>query len=590
MGSAEADIRHPPFDSSTLLLTMAAKRKNTGAEHAPLQKKPRTESGSSDSGDASDVEANSGSDASADRRVQYTEKGEKRATSEARRSWIYVCDVEGCGQRFNRPCRLESHVRTHTKERPFACDVQGCDRTFPRKDHLQRHITHFHAVPARNHVCDWDGCGKTFTSNGRLQRHKEVHESKFYCTDYPPCKEAFRKQKTLDAHVKTVHLETKAYPCTVVDASGVQCTHGYQTENSLRRHISSAHGEKEEHRYFCMLCPAPGTECEMVQTANGETVPVPKDPLSFATAAELHAHDAEVHPPTCSACGQVFKNQSNLKTHYTSIHASPGNQQLFQCPYRDCGKMFNRRGNLNAHVTQVHENQYRFVCTADAMQLSKHPDLSGWHGENACGKQVKTKAALEQHIRTHHLGLPNRKETRKAAKARKRLIPDRTTVSMLTGVGYEDGRPVACLVHDCPHRFARDRDLKRHVVAKHGYTDADVEAGLLERDAANGGQFWIGGLDDFDPMSMTGSADPSLPQTPMPYFSEELMDKDMQGDFGKLHEGPLDPALSGVNAFNFDTMDVDMGMADSTPGENMQDDDQTGLLAGIRNFIGQMQS
>lgn len=511
-----------------------------------------------------------------DRKVHYTDKGMKRADSEARRSWNYVCDFAGCGQRFNRPCRLESHLRTHTKERPFACGHQGCDKTFPRKDHLQRHLAHHHAEPERNHVCDWQGCGKTFTSNGRLQRHKEVHQSKFYCDAYPPCNEAFRKQETLDAHVKTVHMETKAYPCTFVDPSGVKCSRGYQTENSLRRHMTFSHGEREENRYFCMLCPAPGIESELNRGPTGEAMV--GEPLSFATATELKAHDKEVHPPTCSDCGQVFKNKSTLDSHFRALHASPSDQELFPCPYPDCGKIFNRRGNLNAHVIQVHESQYRFACTANAMQLSKHSDLSAWNGENACGKQVKSKAALEQHIRTHHLGLPNRKDTRKAAKARKRLIPDPTPLSMLTGVGYEEGRPIVCLAEGCPHRFARDRDLKRHMVAVHSYLDTDVEADFLERDATNGGQFWIGGLDDFDPMSMTGSADPSLPHTPLPYFGEQAMDTDMRGDNAKANE-MLQPVPMDVNMFD---MDVDLA---SFPGvESPEDEFESGFLASLQQY------
>lgn len=545
------------------------------------------ETASSDWTQASDVETNSESDISADHKVQYTDKGKKRADSEARRSWNYTCDFAGCGQRFNRPCRLESHMRTHTKERPFACDQQGCSKTFPRKDHLQRHMAHHHAEPQRNHACTWDGCGKTFTSNGRLQRHKEVHESKFYCVDFPPCKEAFRKQETLDAHTKTVHMETKAYSCTFIDSSGTQCSRGYQTENSLRRHIATAHGEREEHRYFCMLCPAPGTERETVQTPDGNVMP--GQFLSFATALDLKTHDKDAHPPICPICGQKFKNRSTLDSHFKVLHTSPTKQELFHCPYQECGKIFNRRSNMNTHVAQVHESQYRFVCAADAMQLSKHPDLNGWNGVNACGKQLKSKAALEQHVRTHHLGLPNRKETRRATKTRKRLIPDPSPFSMLTGVGYEQGRPIACLDDECPYRFARNRDLKRHMVAVHGHVETDVESGILEREATNGGQFWIGGLDELDPASIVGSTNASLPQTPMPYLGEQAAEMDTQGGFEKATDSLFYPMQSDLNMFHVgNMMDFNVETADVADKVCPPEGFATDFLASLQRLYDQV--
>ncbi|KAJ4286132.1 hypothetical protein N0V90_013481 [Kalmusia sp. IMI 367209] len=576
---------------------MATKRKAAGLMEIPTKKSRRAipslvkcrSAIDTVTDDASDAEVGSLSDSPDDRIINYTDNGKKRADSEAKRTWNYVCDFQGCGQRFNRPCRLEAHMRSHSKERPFVCPHDDCDKTFPRKDHLQRHLKHSHAEPERNFACDWEGCGKTFTSNGRLQRHKEVHDSKFYCTGFPPCKEPFRKQKTLDAHIKTVHLETKAYPCTHVNPdTGEQCMHGYQTENGLRRHVAKVHGDKEERRYFCIACPMPGTKYETTQNVDGDTFQVPKEPLSFSTAAELQAHDREAHPPTCSVCGQVFKRQDTLNSHFQALHRDPADQQLFQCPYQECGKSFNRKSNLHVHITHVHENQKHFVCSLDAMQKSKHPDLSSWNGENACDKQFKTKSALEQHVRTHHLGLQNRKATRQLAKARKRLIPDPSALTLLTGVGYEEGRPITCLLNNCLHRFARDRDLKRHMVTQHGYTDADCQTAILERDAENGGQFWIGGLEDYDPFSTSGSTDPSLPQTPMTYFDDQAMHV-VDGGFNKMNDhNPfnIDPALVDVNMLDFNDTEIDL--SGFTAGIDQHGESQLDLLAPVKQYNAHM--
>ncbi|KAL6703772.1 hypothetical protein ACN47E_009071 [Coniothyrium glycines] len=480
---------------------MALKRKEMDSASTAPSKKART--GATDDDCASDE--------SDDLKIMYTDNGNKRAESEARRQWIYICSVESCRQRFNRPCRLESHMRSHNKERPFACNEPDCDKTFPRKDHLRRHIKNAHSDPAteRTYACQWEGCGKSFTSNGRLQRHVEVHESKFYCTEFPPCREVFRKEKSLVAHVKSQHLQVKPYPCTFVDpATGEQCMSGFQTEGTLRRHMTKAHLQEQETGLFCMLCPSFGS----FEEEDGDTI----DPLAFETVEELEAHVAEFHPPMCDLCGQRFKSPGTLKSHLDTVHVDRADQPQYPCPHPDCDSIFNRKHNLTVHVQSVHEKQCKFFCTADALQHSKHEDLKNWSGANACGAAFKAKSSLDQHVRTHHLGLGTRKQLRKAAKSRKK-IDSPSMLTLLTGVGYEQGRQVSCLLPDCAFRFFMDRDLRRHMRAAHNLSNDEIEEKILERDALTGGQFWIGGVDnddDDDLSNMLDSQTPSMPQTP----------------------------------------------------------------------------
>ncbi|KAF2691556.1 zinc finger protein 585A [Lentithecium fluviatile CBS 122367] len=534
---------------------MASKRKDAGAGDAPTRKKARKDTIRALDNFVPDEEFVS--DHSEDRIINFTDTGARRAESEARRAWNYVCGFAGCGQRFNRPCRLEAHLRSHNKERPFACTHDGCDKTFPRKDHLQRHLRSSHAEQERNFVCDWVGCGKSFTSNGRLKRHRDVHETKLYCTAYPPCNEAFRKQKTLEAHVRTQHLEAKPYPCTYVDpTTNERCTNGYQTEGKLRKHLANAHVEPEEEEHFCMICIPPGTEFEITQNEAGEITRIPKVPLSFPSREELQAHAKEAHPPTCPICEVKFRDHYSLKKHYQTVHGDPANQPQFPCPREGCYSVFNKRTNLNVHIQAVHDKVPKFFCTADAVSSSKHADLHGWNGDNACGAPFKAKSSLEQHIRTHHLDLPNRKDIRKRAKPRKKQ-PEPSALDLLTGVGYEQ-REVSCMIQNCEYRFFRDQDLRRHLLAEHDIPEAEGQEMILERDAMTGGQFWIGGLDE----QMFESTEPSMPQTPMPYFENQ------------------DP-FSGVfdsNLNEFEMMDVEgaeldaaMGLGDLPPATDVHE-------------------
>ncbi|KAL6151263.1 hypothetical protein ACJQWK_10840 [Exserohilum turcicum] len=472
-------------------------------------------------------------------------------------------------------------MRSHNNERPFACTEPGCDKTFPRKDHLQRHLKNAHGDPAaeRTFVCDWNGCGKSFTSNGRLQRHKDVHASKFYCTEYPPCNQAFRKAKSLEAHVKSEHLQVKPYICTHVDEeTGHECTSAFQTENALRRHMLQAHTETREQGHFCMLCAPAGDDAEMHIDSAGPA-PLP----SFATKEELDAHTAECHPPMCTECGQKFKHASTLKAHVETLHGDPQAQPQYPCPRLDCDSIFNRKHNLTVHIQAVHDKHFKYSCTSDAVQNSKHADLKAWNGENACGALFKAKSSLDQHIRTHHLKLGTRKQLRKAAKSQKKA--EASMLTMLTGVGYEEGREVPCLIKTCEYRFYLDRDLRRHMRAEHSTPDEEIEEMIQERDAISGGQFWIGGFDES--MTMFDSATPSLPQTPGPYFTEGAMPmqpysdpKGMDNGTGLFHQ-QFDP----ISLLNEEAeMDMQMGLGDLPAAMDAQEGLQWDMLAPVEQY------
>ncbi|KAI4653895.1 hypothetical protein J4E93_001663 [Alternaria ventricosa] len=590
-------IHEPPCnDAHVVCNTMAPKRRNTEDAGVAPQKRSRNSTVTPSSvtsilkanifgGAAEDApDQDYATDDPTDYKVNFTDNGTLRAESEARRQWNYVCPT--CSQRFNRPCRLETHMRSHNKERPFICTEPGCDKTFPRKDHLQRHLKNAHSDPAteRTFTCDWNGCGKSFTSNGRLQRHRDVHESKLYCTGFPPCNEAFRKAKALEAHVKSRHMDVKPFTCSHVDQeTGEKCTSGFQSEGALQRHMGRTHADMQEQGHFCMLCATAGVEADTMQTEPVDSFTIPPHLPSFATKGELNVHTAECHPPVCTQCGQKFKTASNLKTHFDTVHGHPQNEAQFPCPRPGCESVFNRKHNLTVHIQTVHDKQFRYSCTSDALQNSKHPDLQAWNGENACGASFKAKSSLDQHVRTNHLGLGNRKQLRKAAKSKKK--PEPSMLTMLTGVGYEQGREVPCLVKTCEYRFYMDRDLRRHLLAEHYMPEDEIEEMLRERDAVSGGQFWIGGFDDS--LSMLDSATPSMPETPAPYLTEGNMPMLPYSDF---------KSMDGQNAFfdqQFDQlslmkdnaeMDMAMGLSHLPPASDAQASLQWDMLAPVEQY------
>ncbi|KAK8161720.1 Zn-finger [Phyllosticta citrichinensis] len=422
---------------------------------------------------------------------------------------IFHCTFEGCDRSFNRPCRLQEHLLSHTGERPFACTQEGCDKTYIRAAHLARHIKLEHTANERSYICGRSDCGKSFISADRLRRHQETHENKFHCTDYPPCNKLFRKHATLQRHIDSVHLGKKKYPCQKLDDdTGERCKGVYNTPHSLKAHEARVHGGL---RFFCTLCgPDP-----MVETEEGETPSSTAEPVGFATYGALQAHIKEAHPPVCEHCGKETSTQRQLRAHVEIAHSglSVDDRRRFLCPH--CSAGFTKKGNLNVHIRSMHDNARIFVCgETDLSTISKRDYIRGWDGDGACGRNFGTKSNLEEHIRTQHLGLESTRTAKlreEAAergedydeiskKRRSRAHPKASAIALLTGEGLaeESGRRIACIFANdgCQHRFYRDYDLEFHLGAAHDMSAREITEAMIEKGAREGTQFWIGGAGD----------------------------------------------------------------------------------------------
>jgi general transcription factor IIIA len=476
-----------------------------------------------------------------------------------------VCTYEECGKAFDRPIRLQMHIRSHTNERPYPCTEEGCDKSFLRNEHLKAHIKAKHN-DERSYVCTYkihnvesgeeEECGKGFHTATRLRRHVAMHEEKEQtrCQD---CGKEFRKQETLQRHIKSVHLNEKAFRCTHIEDGTMdeECGQSFSNPRQLKAHQARCHSGA---RYFCHICVPPGEDEDMMDEAD-DTMSLQSPQVGFSSYAELQTHIKLVHPPTCGTCGKACETNRALLAHMDIEHSSLTDRQRFECTEPGCGRKFTKAGNMKVHIQTVHAKTKKFIC--GEFDLTKSKKVEGWQGPG-CGYSFGTKANLEEHVRTQHLNLPgtSRPNQKNASKTTSRLQSpalkrtEDATASLLTGYGYEKDRPIACLEPGCPHRFMRDVDLQNHMDTTHQWNFDDIEDAMREREAHEGGKFWIGGGEDLEAEEdrefrrllveglQLGSQSMPVAGNGMSSFLQPSVNEDMDMSGGAA----IDPALSGM--------------------------------------------
>ncbi|KAK5133005.1 hypothetical protein LTR08_008292 [Meristemomyces frigidus] len=435
----------------------------------------------------------------------------------------YLCEYEDCGKAFDRPVRLQMHIRSHTNERLHACGEEDCGKTFLRSEHLARHMKDKHSEE-KSHVCDYvvstatnDAdvvCGKSFTTATRLRRHVAQHEAKeeTKCQE-PGCGKVFRKQETLQRHIKQDHLHEKAFRCTHIESTTddqqTQCDHAFARAYQLKKHIAREHSGVH---YFCDIC-SPNTEPpDDNDDDDDDNLSTPR--VGFPTYADLQAHLHHVHPPTCTLCAKQCASARALKAHIDIEHTALTERLHHPCTWPGCERAFTKSGNLKVHVQNVHSKARNFVC--GEFDLAGNEKVAGWGGRG-CGGRFGTKANLEEHVRTQHLGIPGKLKRKDRVKGDGNIASasrmdedggtasndagrdDGNALSLLTGFGYASAaRKIACVVYDCQVRFTNSYLLAQHLELTHGWHVDDVNDALAEKEALEGGRFWIGGQEPTD--------------------------------------------------------------------------------------------
>ncbi|XP_061534917.1 zinc finger protein 665-like [Phycodurus eques] len=276
----------------------------------------------------------------------------------------HVCAV--CNMIFRRADKLNRHMRTHTKEKPFRCT--DCSRTFSQSYHLSRHQRQKHGL--RPYICH--RCGKAFASWLKLKEHQKTHAGKLTC---PACNESFKERAHLESHLKS-HKEIPRGPHSLICED---CGKVFGRRYHLKRHIlvncKASHAD-------CYTC----AECHK----------------SFVLADDLKKHlrkHAKENSGTCPRCDQNFGSREELEAHVAAHNAS------YLCSV--CGKNFKVENALKKHE-QKHKEEHFYCATcrkhfSNLSHYKRHEEVHD-RRENKCPhcEQVFLKlTAFKYHLQSH---------------------------------------------------------------------------------------------------------------------------------------------------------------------------------------------
>ncbi|XP_033943622.1 zinc finger protein 184-like [Pseudochaenichthys georgianus] len=141
-----------------------------------------------------------------------------------------------CGVQFSEKEKLEEHMKTHIKAKPYSCP--DCGKKFINESYIQIH-QRIH-TGEKPFLCS--DCGRGFHTASSLKLHEMQHsgERPYACSI---CGKTFRINSYLTAHYQT-HIRDRPFICSV-------CGKGYSRAEELKVHHRLHTGERP---YECGEC------------------------------------------------------------------------------------------------------------------------------------------------------------------------------------------------------------------------------------------------------------------------------------------------------------------------------------------------
>ncbi|XP_072318674.1 uncharacterized protein [Eucyclogobius newberryi] len=295
-----------------------------------------------------------------------------RDASGARVKKSFSCSE--CGKMFTNHCRLQTHMMSHTGEKPHKCSE--CGKSFEWRAHLGVHMLgHTGEKPHKCPVCE-----KAFTQKGTLTKHLRTQHH--VCTI---CLASFPDDTSLNEHLKTHIEEGTLDPSFLKSLTCSECGKEFRWKSDLHTHMLVHTGERP---HKCPICEKDYKHKyklerhmkthDTSQTGASRPFGCSDCGLRFGDKSYLRVHmlsHTGERPHKCPECGKGFRVTSNLRRHM-SVHTG---HRPHKCPF--CQKGFIEKFYLEQHM-RVHSGEKPFVCSV-------------------CGKSFRLKAGMEKHMKAH---------------------------------------------------------------------------------------------------------------------------------------------------------------------------------------------
>lgn len=164
--------------------------------------------------------------------IEKHTKEELKAHIERRHAdGMYKCPYEDCGMVTKFTSSIQKHVQNQHMDEYYYWCMYCTDYKTDQKHLLTNHMCEKHGYGLKL-PCTKFGCNKLFSSEVSRNDHMKYCQEakKFACTDYPPCKKTFKREKNLKYHIEVVHIGSKD------KISCDDCKNIYQSRTSYLAH------------------------------------------------------------------------------------------------------------------------------------------------------------------------------------------------------------------------------------------------------------------------------------------------------------------------------------------------------------------